>query len=77
MLQAYNVNIWCNLTNTLAYFGICFLSQEEEKSEVLQLHEKMKRENEMRKRESAELRSLIESQKQLLDLAGRDLVSML
>ncbi len=53
------------------------LFQEEEKSEVLQLHEKMKRENEMRKRESAELRSLIESQKQLLDLAGRDLVSML
>ncbi len=44
---------------------------------MLQLHEKMKRENEMRKRESAELRSLIESQKQLLDLAGRDLVSML
>ena len=39
----------------------------------MQLHEKMKRENDIRKRESAELKTLIEMQKQLLDGATRDL----
>ena len=39
----------------------------------MQLHEKMKRENDMRKRESAELKTLIEMQKQLLDGANREL----
>jgi hypothetical protein len=47
--------------------------QEEEKSEVLQLHERMRRENELRKKESAELRNLLDAQKQLLDAASREL----
>ena len=47
--------------------------QEEEKSEILQLHEKMKRENEARKKETDDLRNLLESQKQMLDNANRNL----
>lgn len=47
--------------------------QDAEKSEVLQLHEKMKGENDKRKRENEDLRKLIEAQKKLIDLANENL----